>query len=86
MRDSGDDADYDEAPFDAADSFADADVATPARPFEGLATLPPDLNDAVEAFKLAIVNHRHAGGREVSCEEVLAVLDALRNLLSPAML
>ena len=87
QRDSGDDADYDEAPFDAADSFADADVATPARPFEGLATLPPDLNDAVEAFKLAIVNHRHAGWQEVSCEEVLAVLDALRQFaLAPAML
>lgn len=57
----------------------------PVRPFENLPKLPDDLNEAFEQFKLAIVNHRVAGWKEVTCDEVLHVLDALRELaLAPA--
>ena len=53
-------------------------------PFENLAPLPQDLSDAFEAFKLAIVHHRLAGWQEVACGDVVAALDALRQLaLSP---
>jgi len=57
----------------------------PFRPFENLPTLPPDLNEAFEAFKLAILNHRISGWREVSCDDVLATLNSLKALaLAPA--
>jgi hypothetical protein len=52
----------------------------PLRPFEGLPPLPPDLNEAFESFKLAILNHKLCGWREISLGQVLAVLDALRQL------
>ena len=39
----------------------------PVRPFEGLPPLPADLGDALEAFKLAIVHHRQAGWKDISC-------------------
>lgn len=52
----------------------------PIRPFADLPPLPDDLAEAFEAFKLAIVNHRVAGWRDVPCQTVLAALDALRQL------
>jgi len=76
-----------DVPFEAADSFADQSPLEAVRPFEGLAPLPADLGEAFEAFKLAIVHHRHADWAEISCEQVLAVLDALRQFaLLPAVL
>jgi hypothetical protein len=59
---------------------------TPAvRPFQSLPPLPPDLNEAFEAMKLAILGHKVAGWREISRADVLAMLDALRQLaLAPA--
>ena len=70
-----------ESPFDAAGASDDetaAEPPEPLRPFENVPRLPADLQDAFEAFKLAIVRHRQAGWAEISCGEVLAVLDALR--------
>ena len=67
-----------ESPFDAAGDVAEAIAAEPLRPFEDLPPLPADLQEAFEAFKLAIVRHRQAGWAEISCPQVLAVLDALR--------
>jgi len=55
-------------------------AAEPVRPFENLPSLPRDLADAFEGFKLAILNHKLAGWRDTSLEDVLAVLDALRQL------
>lgn len=54
-------------------------VETP-RPFEHLPPLPDDLQEAFELFKLAILRHKLAGWREVSCETVLASLEALGQL------
>jgi len=62
---------------DAAESSGS--VAT-VRPFENLPSLPPDLADALEAFKLAILHHKLSGWKGVSLGDVLAALDALRQL------
>ena len=76
----------DEAVEDAADSFADTS-AEPVRPFASLPSLPADVQDAFEAFKLAIVRHRAAAWGEISREDIVAVLDSLREFaLSPAVL
>lgn len=48
------------------------------RPFEKLPDLPSDLTDAVEGLKLAILRHKTDGWREVSCDHVLACLDAMK--------
>jgi hypothetical protein len=71
---------------DFADSTSAHDnAATPFRPFENLPGLPADLREAFDCFKLAIVNHRIAKWQEVSQSDVLATLDALRQLvLAPA--
>jgi len=74
---------------DAADeeaAWSDAPaVAEPVRPFENLPPLPRDLADAFEGFKLAILNHKLSGWRDTSLDDVLVVLDALKQLaLAPA--
>ncbi|MBN2024805.1 MAG: hypothetical protein JW809_18645 [Pirellulales bacterium] len=57
----------------------------PVRPFEDLPELPDDLADAIEALKLAIVRHKLAGWRDVRADDVLAALNALKQLaLAPA--
>jgi hypothetical protein len=72
-------------PFDPEGSFAAEPAEVPSRPFEHLAELPPDLSEAFEAFKLAILRHKLAGWAEISSRDVLASLDALRQLaLAPA--
>ncbi len=55
-------------------------AATPVRPFEQLPTLPEDLADAVESMKLAILRHKVAEWQDVSLDDVLTALDALRQL------
>jgi hypothetical protein len=52
----------------------------PLRPFAALADLPDDLAEACETFKLAILRHKLAGWTEVSRSDVLAALDALKQL------
>ena len=82
VRDIGDDV----AGHDMAETpgFHD-DQPPPLRPFENLPELPADLREAFDSFKLAIVHHRIAHWQEVSLTDVLATLDALRQLaLAPA--
>lgn len=59
---------------------------TPAvRPFENLQELPADLADAFDAFKLAILRHKADGWQQISRDDVLSSLDALKELaLTPA--
>lgn len=52
------------------------------RPFENIKELPEDLADAFEAFKLAILQHKTMDWQEISREDVLASLDALKELAS----
>ncbi len=66
-------------PFETADSYAGDEP--PIRPFENLPALPADLRDAFDGFKLAIIHHRISNWQEVSIEDVLATLEALRQLV-----
>jgi len=60
-------------------------AAPPARPFESLPPLPPDVGEAFELMKLAILAHKASGWREISRHDLLSLLDALRRLaLTPA--
>jgi len=51
-----------------------------SRPFDGLAELPDDLADAFEAMKLSILSHKLTNWEDVSCDDVLASLEALKKL------
>ena len=62
------------------DIGATPDEAAGVRPFESLPSLPADLADATEAFKLAILHHKLSGWKEVAVGDVLAALDSLRQL------
>jgi len=52
------------------------------RPFEDLDDLPVDLTAAFESFKLAILRHKLDNWQEVSIEDVLAALEALKQLVT----
>jgi hypothetical protein len=57
----------------------------PVRPFAKFAELPADLATAFEDFKLAILQHKMSGWKEVSQADVLGSLDSLRALaLAPS--
>ena len=65
-------------PFDAdAGDYPGGATGGLARPFENLPQLPPDLGEAFENFKLAILRHKVAGWTEVSLADVLVGLEAL---------
>jgi hypothetical protein len=69
------------SPHGARDSAA----AEPVRPFAHLAELPDDLGEAFESYKLAILRHKLSGWLEISQQDVLASLDALKQLaLAPS--
>jgi hypothetical protein len=70
------------APWEEAGPSQSAAAAEPVRPFEHLGKLPDDLAEAFESFKLAILAHKLTGWAEISCGEVLAALDALKQLAS----
>jgi hypothetical protein len=42
--------------------------------------MPPDLNEAFELFKLAVISHKLGGWQDIALDEVLAILDALKQL------
>ncbi len=59
-----------------------AAVDAPAllRPFESLPPLPGDLKEAFELMKLAILAHKVCGWAEIARDDVLSVLESLRQL------
>lgn len=68
-------------PFDADASDYPADSpSAPVRPFQNLADLPDDLGEAFESFKLALLHHKLAGWHDVSRDDVLQSLEALKQL------
>lgn len=80
-------------PFDAEESHvsdsvepvADAPSAPLIRPFEALPEMPTDLKEAFELFKLAILSHKVLDWSEFSRDNVLSVLESLKQLaLAPA--
>jgi hypothetical protein len=91
VRDAAEPADESVRPrrsdSDRADAAAAAEPAgdAPVRPFEALPELPSDVAEAMELFKLAILAHKVAGWRDIARQDLLAVLDSLRQLaLAPA--
>ncbi len=50
------------------------------RPFAELPELPPDVDEAFESYKLAIVRHRLEGWREISQADMVASLQSLIQL------
>ena len=62
--------------------YADDDGETVefVRPFENIGELPDDLMEAFDAFKLAILHHKAEEWDQISRDDVLASLDALKEL------
>ena len=88
-------SEYDETdsvPFDGGSSASDPTAAasdapaTPLlRPFESLPPLPADLKEAFELMKLAILAHKVCGWAEITRDDVLSMLESLKQLaLAPA--
>jgi len=77
-EDSGD------LPIAAADSASDINptesVQKRSRLNVEVESLPDDLAEAFESFKLAIIAHRREGWRDTTVESVVECLDALREL------
>jgi hypothetical protein len=64
---------------------AGAEAAVPFRPFEKMPPMPADISEAFELFKLAVISHKISGWRDMALDDVLAILDALKQLaLAPA--
>jgi hypothetical protein len=55
-------------------------AAEPRRPLAELPSLPADVSEAFESFKLCILRHKLAGWSEISPADMLAALDALKEL------
>ncbi len=68
-----------DAPIHPADMEAQMQDAI-SRPFEDLPPLPEDVEEAFEAMKIAILNHKLAKWTRVSRTEMLKVLDSLKAL------
>ena len=52
-----------------------------AKPFESFTDLPEDILDAVNSFKVAIITHKTNEWEEVSKDDMLGLLDALKQLV-----
>lgn len=50
------------------------------RPFERLADLPPDFAEAFDEFKVTILRHKSEGWQQISLNDVLGALEALKEL------
>jgi hypothetical protein len=79
-RSASDRFDGDHGPARAADNQPEG-IVDFVRPFAELTELPEDLSAAFEAFKLAILRHKMDDWRQVAREDVLASLEALRQLV-----
>lgn len=69
-----------DGPATASSTAAAASDAPALRPFESLPPLPPDVAEAFEAMKLAIVSRRVSGWSDIARDDLLSVLEALRQL------
>jgi hypothetical protein len=87
------DTDYDDLSHDGESAGADYDAAEPdsfgqaepVRPFANLASLPADVSESFESFKLCILKHKLAGWTEIARGDLVAALEALKELaVAPA--
>lgn len=60
---------------------ASVDIVESARPFADLARLPDDVVEAFESFKIAILRHKTDTWQAISASDMLASLDALKELV-----
>lgn len=67
---------------ESGDSRSEDIPGASVRPFADLPTLPDDLQDALEAFKLAILRHKSSEWEDVSPSDVLSALQALEALVT----
>lgn len=58
----------------------DGEAVEFVRPFANIGEMPEDLMEAFDAFKLAILHHKAEEWNQISCDDVLASLDALKEL------
>lgn len=85
-----DDSDAANAAFDEAAPWDDGEAADQeqpelVQPFAGLERLPPDLEEAFETCRGAILRHKMSGWRDVSADAVLSHLEGLKHLaLAPS--
>jgi hypothetical protein len=49
-----------------------------------ISELPDDLRDSLEALRVAILNHKIGGWKDVSAQKLLRLLDALKSLVTAA--
>jgi hypothetical protein len=77
----------DDGQFDGNDGMSNESMIDfgedfdPIRPFEGLPQLPEDLQEAFDSIKVAILNHKVSGWRDVPCDNVLTALNALKAMI-----
>ena len=57
-------------------------AAEPVRPFANLASLPADVSEAFESFKLSILKHKLAGWAEIARDDLVGVSTRSKNWLS----
>ena len=55
-------------------------VVDPIKHFEAFENLPDDVSEATNAFKVAIINHKAAEWDEISRDDMVGLLDALKGL------
>jgi hypothetical protein len=85
--DDATDQDSGETAADEGEASADGLAAVtpaPRRLFENLPVLPDDLAEACDQLRLAVVRHKLSGWQEAAQDDVLAWLDALRELAAEA--
>ena len=58
----------------------DGEPVALVRPFEDLPEMPDDFAEAFDQFKLAVLNHKRSQWEEISLQDVLRTLDALKAL------
>ncbi len=81
----GDGPEFEPRGDDLPEAHRAAAEAPPVRPFESLPPVPPDVGEAFELMKLAILAHKVTGWREIARDDVLSLLESLRQLaLAPA--
>ncbi len=62
------------------DASASVAVADPVKHFEAFDNLPDDVSEAANAFKVAIITHKAAEWDEISRDDMVGLLEALKLL------
>ncbi len=90
-HDGSDFGDEDDTMPDASSSMTEiapieGESIPAARPFASLGELPDDVAEAFEAYKIVILRHKAASWKDVSAEELIDSLEALKELaLAPSV-